>query len=467
MGLNTSTGATMIQDVHVRLDELRHTEYAYLDAGGHTYLDFTGAGLPSTTQLHAHAERICGECFGNPHSENPTSRRSTDLVEEARKAVLGFLNADPAEYAVIFTPNATGACRLVGEAYPFSRRRRLVMTLDNHNSVNGMREYARRRHAAVRYLPLSAPDLRLEEPAKLGHGPGLFAFPAQSNFSGVQHPLDLVERAHERGYDVLLDAAAFVPANRLDLGEVHPDFVSISWYKVLGYPTGVGSLVARHDALADLRRPWFSGGTITAVSAIGGWHVMADDESRFEDGTLNFLGIPDVTCGLEWLEGVGVEAVHERVHRATGALLQRLTALRHEDGSPMVRLYGPAEMVERGGTISFNFLDRRGRIVDERVVARDAAAAGISLRTGCFCNPGAGEAAFSLRRLWLTRLLGDRGLTIDGYLDKIGLPTAGAIRVSPGLVTTGGDVDRFIDFATAHYRQGDPDERGLEPRLRC
>ncbi len=102
-----------------RLDELRATEYSYLDAGGHTYLDYTGAGLAADAQLRAQAERLRGGCFGNPHSVNPTSSASTRLIEEAREAVLGYFNADADEYAVIFTPNATGACRLVGESYQF------------------------------------------------------------------------------------------------------------------------------------------------------------------------------------------------------------------------------------------------------------------------------------------------------------------------------------------------------------
>jgi len=98
----------------VLLDWLRATEYSYLDAGGHVYLDYTGAGLPAQAQVRAHAERIGEGCFGNPHSENPTSTASTKLVERARLAVLAHFNAPPEEYAVIFTPNATGACRLVG-----------------------------------------------------------------------------------------------------------------------------------------------------------------------------------------------------------------------------------------------------------------------------------------------------------------------------------------------------------------
>jgi len=117
------------------------------------------------------------------------------------------------------------------------------LTVDNHNSVNGIREFARAKGAAVDYAPLTLPDLRIDMAA----GPyaaragrparaNLFAFPAQSNFSGVKHPLSLIDEAHEHGWHVLVDAAAFVPTNRLDLRLIAPDFVAISFYKMFGYP---------------------------------------------------------------------------------------------------------------------------------------------------------------------------------------------------------------------------------------
>jgi selenocysteine lyase/cysteine desulfurase len=73
-----------------------------------------------------------------------------------------------------------------------------------------------------------------------GRGPSLFAYPAQSNFTGVQHSLTWIQEAHDQGSDVLLDAAALVPCHRLDLSLWHPDFVALSFYKMFGYPTGVG-----------------------------------------------------------------------------------------------------------------------------------------------------------------------------------------------------------------------------------
>src|SRR5580693_10703489 len=263
----------------------------------------------------------CGGCFGNPPSESPASAASTLLIEQARQAVLRYFNAAAEEYAVIFTPNATGACRLVGEAYPFGSRTRLVLTADNHNAMNGIREFARAGGAAVRYVSVSAADLRIaeaevaaalgraERPGRSGRR-GLFGYPAQSNFSGVQHPLAWVDLAQAAGYDVLLDAAAFVPTNRLDLAVVKPEFVTVSWYKMFGYPTGIGCLLARRDALARLRRPWFSGGTVWGASVLGGWHRLADDETAFEDGTVNFLGIPDVTAGLAWIADIGIDLIH-------------------------------------------------------------------------------------------------------------------------------------------------------------
>ncbi len=465
-----------------RLDELRATEYSYLDEGGHVYLDYTGAGLAARSQLIAHETRLRSGVYGNPHSENPTSSAATLLIERTRAAVLRYFSAAPDEYAVIFTANATGACRLVGEAYPFGRRSRFVLTSDNHNSVNGIREYAARRAAKVAYVGLSGPGLRVSEASVLaaigrGHGerPGLFAYPAQSNFSGVRHPLSWVYRAQAAGYDVLLDAAAFVPTSRLDLSVVKPEFVTISWYKVFGFPTGVGCLLARRDALARLRRPWFSGGTITGVSVAGGWHQMLASEAGFEDGTVNFLSIPDVAVGLDLMSSVGIDLIHQRTGMLTAWLLECLGRMRHSSGAPMIRVYGPATSVARGGTVALNFLDPDGRVIDERAVTRDASAAGISLRTGCFCNPGAGEAAFGLtrgplRNAWRTLSAGHSGAgagLVEDYLSLVGLPTGGAVRISLGIASTLEDVDAFLDFAERTYRDRRPDLAGLSPRHGC
>jgi len=148
---------------------------------------------------------------------------------------------------------------------------------------------------------------------------------------------------------VLLDAAAFVPTSRLDLTAVQPDFVTLSFYKMFGHPTGVGALLIRRSALANLKRPWFAGGTVNFAS-VRDKRTCCHNEAAFEDGTLNYLSIPAVEIGLLHLQSIGIDTIAERVRCLTGWLLEELLALRHGNDRAMVRIYGPATTQARGGT---------------------------------------------------------------------------------------------------------------------
>ncbi|HEX2076326.1 MAG TPA: aminotransferase class V-fold PLP-dependent enzyme [Longimicrobium sp.] len=432
---------------------LRAREFARLDARGDVYLDYTGAALHPESLVRAHAELLCASVLGNPHSDSPASRASTRLIEEARAAVLRFFDADPEEYEAVFTANSSGAMRLVGEAFPFRPGSRYVLSADNHNSVNGIREFARRRGADVRYLPLDA-ELRLRgvdealADAAPRH-PHLFAFPAQSNFSGVRHPLPLVHEARARGFRVLLDAAAYAPTSRLSLREVPADFVALSFYKMFGYPTGVGALIARRPALRMLERPWFAGGTVDFVSTQTGTHLLRHGAEGLEDGTPNFLAAPAVQAGLALLERVEMDALSAHVAALTRALLHGLWSLRHSDGAPLVAIYGPVGMRDRGGTVALNVLRPDGSVVDYRVVEARARQAGISVRGGCFCNPGAAEHAFGFTPRESARCFG--AAAAEGFdLDRLracmrGRPV-GAVRVSVGMANVEADVTRFLEL---------------------
>ena len=439
------------------IDDLRASEYARLDIGGHIYLDYTGGGLYAESQLRRHNRLLSEHVFGNPHSSNPTSQASTQLVEHAREYVLKFFNADPDEYLAIFTPNASGALKLVGESYPFPEGRYLL-TFDNHNSVNGIREFAHARGADVTYIPIALPDMRVDDsqlereltrPSKSRNK--LFAYPAQSNFSSVKHPLEWIEKAHRHGWDVLLDAAAFVPTSKLDLNAVKPDFVSISFYKMFGYPTGIGALIARKDASAKLQRPWFAGGTITVASVQGGKYYMADGASAFEDGTIDYLNIPAVEIGLKHLESIGYDVIQERVRSLTGWLLDNLTVLKHSNSVPLARVYGPTDLDERGGAVTVNFYDQYNQPLDHRYIEQKANEANISLRTGCFCNPGAGEVALEISRVELDVCFTQPGhedrLTVDDFRSCIDGKSSGAVRISVGMVTNFNDIQGFLAFA--------------------
>jgi molybdenum cofactor sulfurtransferase len=445
------------------LDDLRAREYPLLDGFGHVYLDYTAGNLVPLSLIERHTALLRDHLLGNPHSTNPASTLATTYVEQARLSVLGFFNADPSEYVAIFTANATHALKLVGEAYPFDAAGEFLLTFDNHNSVNGIREFARARKCPTTYVPIVLPDMRVDDAELTSHlersgkhGHRLFAYPAQSNFSGVQHPLDWIPLAQEHGWDVLLDAAAFTSTNHLDLGRYKPDYVSQSFYKMFGYPTGVGCLIARKAALAKLRRPWFAGGTITVASVQGDRFYLAEGASAFEDGTPDYLSLPAVEFGLQYLSNIGIDTIHTRVRCLTGWLIDRLSALHHTSGAPLARIYGPRSDVRRGGTVTFNFYDGNARAIDHRDVEARANAANISLRTGCFCNPGGGEVALGITGSELTSCFRqpehETRLTIDDFRLCIDGKSTGAVRVSLGLVSNAADVEAFITFASTFLR---------------
>lgn len=435
-------------------DALRQREFSRLDRNRLAYLDYTGSALYADSQLRAHHALLADGVFGNPHSENVPSSASSALIDDARTATLRFVDADPDRYTVIFTANSSAAIKLVAESYPFGRDAAIVLSADNHNSVNGIREYANRAGARIAYLPLddalrlASPNDSLRAVAENFGGPKLLAFPAQSNFSGVQHPATLVTDAQRLGYDVLLDAAAFAPSNRMSLREHAPEFVALSFYKIFGYPTGVGALIVRRDALHKLRRPWFAGGTVAFASVQNQMHRLRELAEGFEDGTPDFLNIAALPTGFALMDEIGIDRAHDQVMRLAGLLLDGLKRLTRRDGRLLVRLYGPHDLRARGGTVSFNVVARDRRLVPYSVVERRARNEGVAMRGGCFCNPGAAERAFGFdakRSKACMLAAAEGGFTVERFAACLDDHTAvGAVRASLGIANNAGDVSRAL-----------------------
>jgi selenocysteine lyase/cysteine desulfurase len=224
--------------------------------------------------------------------------------------------------------------------------------------------------------------------------------------------------------------------------------VDISFYKIFGYPTGTGCLLVRKTAARKLRRPWYAGGTITFSSVVAFDHYLTPGPAGFEDGTVNYLSLPAVEIGLKWIESIGIDLIHTRVMCLTGWLIDRLLALRHSNGEPVIRLYGPPNTHMRGGTIQVNFLDSDGEMFDCNEVERLANDKRISLRAGCHCNPGAREVALGFTKEDLAVCFRDKDrLTFEQFLHVIDGKTTGALRASIGLVTTFADVYTYVRFA--------------------
>ncbi|MFM1932292.1 MAG: hypothetical protein RL226_1595, partial [Bacteroidota bacterium] len=304
------------------------------------------------------------------------------------------------------------------------------------------------------YAPLNYEDLSLNEDqllslksSHLQHRNKLFAFPAQSNVSGVRHSLEWIKVFQNDGWDVLLDAAAYVPTSRLDLKKHTPDFVSVSFYKVFGFPTGIGCLLVRKTKFNKLQKRWFAGGTVSLVSVNVDNYYLAGNHERFENGTVNYLEIPAVGRGIQFMNELGMDRLHERVASLTTYLIAELENLHHDNGAPLVKIFGPSRQADRGATIILNFFDVEGHAYPFEEIEAMASQRMISLRGGCFCNPGIDEvnnclSTNELAAYYTTRDKGD-------YYDMIAFlgKMRGAIRVSLGMGTIQADLDAFVEFS--------------------
>ena len=433
--------------------KLRKTEYSRLDDQRHVYLDYTGGNIFPKSLLDGHRRFLEKNIYGNPHSNNPTSQLSGFYINKTRERVVEYFNAK--DYYCVFTANASAALQIVGERYRFSSDSILLLTADNHNSVNGIREYCKNKGGSVSYCSMNEGELSINEEylnaqlrAYADKKNKIFAYPAQSNASGVKHSLSWIKKAQSQGWDVLLDVAAFVPSSKLDLTEIAPDFVCLSFYKMFGYPTGIGCLLIKRSAFGKLKKPWFAGGTVSLVSVNCNNHFLLEDAEKFENGTVNYLDIPAVSSGLDFMDQIGIENIRSRVKELTSFLTGHTLNLKHRNGLPLIKIYGSTNIENRGGTIMMNFFDSNGLQYPYPYIQASANKKLISLRAGCFCNPGIDEINSHITAQELNNYFDNRTAAdyddMTSFLGKL----RGAIRVSVGIPTTKRDIERFILFAT-------------------
>jgi len=123
----------------------------------------------------------------------------------------------------------------------------------------------------------------------------------------------------------LLDAASFVSTSKLDLKKYTPDFVALSFYKIFGFPTGMGALIVKNgnyflvwnclwsdslDSVGTLKKKYFGGGTVAATLSNENYKVFRENISaKFEDGTVDFLNIIALRTGLETISLLGIDKI--------------------------------------------------------------------------------------------------------------------------------------------------------------
>ena len=460
--------------------QLRAAEFARL--GDAVYVDHAGATLHSETQLAEAVAQLNGGLLGNPHSQNESSTRAGEHVRRAREAVLRHCNTSAQSYDVVFTANATAALRLVGESFPWSAQSEFAYTVQNHNSVLGIREYAAERGAAFSALDYGEllaraeaeaeaegkPALRAgggrppeDDPAEADGVHSLFAFPGECNFSGQKLDLGLIElfqrgrggRAPSAGqWCVFLDAAKLAATSPLDLSAHPADFACISFYKMFGYPTGIGALLVRRDRAALLKRTYFGGGTVGAAISTERYHVLREDTAgRFEDGTVSFLSIAALPVGLAQLRRLGMHAISEHTHSLAVRTHGAMAALRHAGGQRVAEFYGfDADPAKHGSVLNFNLLRPDGGFVGFREVEKLASIHGIHLRTGGFCNPGATQSFLRLTHEQVKQHVELGHVCWDDHDLIDGVPT-GSVRVSFGYMSSTGDTERLVSFVAKYF----------------
>ena len=353
---------------------------------GH-YLDNAGTTLYSLQQIKDIFENLTQNQYCNPH----TSKNTEDLVDQVRYKILQSFNTNPDEYSVVFTFGATASLKLVAECFLFhaksddGERGQFRYLQDSHTSVLGMREIVSTTDINVitRAQLLGLPKIEVTNmPPGCCKTNSLIVFPAQCNFNGYKYPLNLIDSIHNNSLNkhtnwyVCLDAASFVSTNYLDLQQYKPDFVCLSFYKIFGYPTGVGALLVRKSAEQVLQKKYYGGGTVKIALSTLNWHRKRDRVfEKFEDGTISFLSIIALLQGYKTLERLvpasdnkclSMMRISRHCFNLAKYFYDSTKDLAHSNKQILFRFYHDTTFdccTNQGGIINFNVLKCDGTFV--------------------------------------------------------------------------------------------------------
>ncbi|VAI92188.1 unnamed protein product [Triticum turgidum subsp. durum] len=465
---------------------------------GTVYLDHAGAALYSEPQMADVVKDLTSNVYGNPHSQSDSSMAASDVVTAARHQVLKYFNASPRDYKCIFTSGATAALKLVGECFPWSRESCYMYTMENHNSVLGIREYALTKGATA-----LAVDIEEDKGLEKNHGSpssdlfkisrhsnqrrggdvlpqncqngslsaasennwNLFAFPSECNFSGQKFNLNLVKLIKEGNlvglqqqqgqWMVLIDAAKGCATEPPNLDVYPADFVVCSFYKIFGYPTGLGALIVKNEAASLLNKTYFSGGTVAAsIADIDFVQKRKSIEQVLEDGTISFLSIASLRHGFKIIEMLTTPAIARHTSSLATYVRKKMLDMKHRNKKNVCVIYGQQASkvadLKMSPTITFNLKREDGTWFGYREVEKLASLSGVHLRTGCFCNPGACAKYLGLSHLDLVSNFEAGHVCWDDNDVINGKPT-GAVRISFGYISTYQDAEEFLKFLQSSF----------------
>ena len=304
------------------------------------------------------------------------SQQATDLHEAAREKVRGFINARKIE-EIVFTRGTTEAINLVASSFCQSQMQEgdevLVTEMEHHSNIVPWQLQAQQRGIVVRHLPITDDGtLCLDQvEAYLTERTRLVSIAHVSNVLGSVNPVaDIVKMAHAHGIPVLVDGAQSAPHMRIDVQALDCDFFAFSGHKMYG-PTGIGVLYGKEEWLEKLP-PYQGGGEMIDKVT---WEKTTFEHLpfKFEAGTPDYVATHGLATAIDYLEGLGFEAIEAHERELTRYGLEQLSQI---EG---LKIYGP-QSSSRDAVISFNVGDIHhldmGTLLDRL---------GIAVRTGHHC----------------------------------------------------------------------------------
>jgi len=306
------------------------------------------------------------------------SDQASRRMESARTKVARFIGASQAE-EVIFTKNATEALNLLAASWGRANLQQgdavVLSVIEHHANIVPWHMLAAERGIELRFIPIGDDGhLDLTDFERLVDGAKLVSITAMSNVTGTLPPIPRIcEQAHAAGALVAIDACQYVPHLPTRVADLGVDFMAFSGHKMCG-PTGVGVLWARREIL-DAMPPFLGGGGMIANVTTEGFSC-ADVPYKFEAGTPPIAEIVGLGAAVDYLDGLGMDAIRRHEVELTGYFLRTIKE-RHGDD---IVVHGPSEPAERGGVFSFAYKDVHphdlSQVLDEH---------GVSVRAGHHC----------------------------------------------------------------------------------
>ncbi|NLD75864.1 MAG: SufS family cysteine desulfurase [Acidimicrobiales bacterium] len=276
---------------------------------------------------------------------------ATNAMEGARIRVGRFIGAPRPATEVIFTKNATESLNLVARSWGAANLGPgdavLITQLEHHANIVPWFQLQAEKGFEIRWIPLTADaQLDLTDLPRLLDGVKVVALTAMSNVTGTLTPVrEITAAAHDAGAIVVLDACQYVPHLPTDVANLGVDFAAFSGHKMLG-PTGIGVLWGREELL-DAMPPFLGGGGMILDVRLDGF-TPAELPAKFEAGTPPIAETIGLHAAIDYLEGLGMEAVREHEVTLTAHAMRTLT----ERLGDKLTIHGPAEPAARGGVLS-------------------------------------------------------------------------------------------------------------------